>query len=136
MKAAALSGHAGAQVAVCGMDAVGARLAIWWDGNQTFFEGVVCWFDPVSTEHCLAYDDGELGLHKLWQHDERVRVLNEPKQWPQEADDARARLRAGHAKLQERKAQQKEASGTHYPLQFKTGVLAMCFQLCHANEVL
>ncbi len=99
MKAAALSGHAGAQVAVCGLEAVGARIALWWDGNQTFFNGTVCWWDPVTTEHTIAYEDGELGLHRLWQHDERIQILSAPQEWPAAAQDARARLRAAHEKL-------------------------------------
>lgn len=99
MKAAALSGHAGAQVALCGPRATGARVAVWWDGNQTFYEGVVCSFDPITTEHAVAYDDGELGLHRLWQHDERIRVLNEPVAWPAAAAGAMERLQAAHARL-------------------------------------
>ena len=99
MKAAALSGHAGAQVAVCGVEAVGACVSIWWDGNQTFFDGTICWFDPVSTEHTVAYEDGEVGLHRLWQHDERIQILNAPEEWPVTAVEARSRLRAAHERL-------------------------------------
>ena len=49
--------------------------------------------------HTVAYDDGELGLHRLWQHDERVRILNDPSEWPVAAQGARARLRAAHERL-------------------------------------
>jgi hypothetical protein len=50
MQAAALSGHAGAQVAVLGDGAAGARLAVWWEGNATFFQGTVVLYDPASTQ--------------------------------------------------------------------------------------
>lgn len=66
MKAAALAGHAGAQIAVCQEDALGARVRVWWDGDSTFYPGVVAHYDAVSTEHTVCYDDGEVGMHKLW----------------------------------------------------------------------
>lgn len=66
MKAAALAGHAGAQLAVCQEDALGARVRVWWDGDSTFYPGVVAHYDAVSTEHTVCYDDGEVGMHKLW----------------------------------------------------------------------
>ena len=66
MKAAALAGHAGAQLAVCQEDALGARVRVWWDGDATFYPGVVAHYDAVSTEHTVCYDDGEVGMHKLW----------------------------------------------------------------------
>lgn len=55
MKAAALAGHAGAQVAVQGEAALGARVAVWWDGDQTFFEGTVCFYNAANTEWVLFY---------------------------------------------------------------------------------
>lgn len=33
-----------------GEDAVGARVAVWWDGDQTSYEGFIAHFDAVSTE--------------------------------------------------------------------------------------
>lgn len=50
MKAAALSGHAGAQIAACGEHAIGARVGVWWEGDQKFFNGVITYYDPTSTE--------------------------------------------------------------------------------------
>jgi hypothetical protein len=50
MHAAALSGHAGAQLASCGADAIGARVDIWWDGDQKYFPATVTLYDPISTE--------------------------------------------------------------------------------------
>jgi hypothetical protein len=118
MRAAALAGHAGAQVAICGVGAIGARLSIWWEGDQASYDCVVAEYDAFSTEcvrrgrarapfvpaplrfvpraharlppappsppprHIVAYDDGEVGVHKLWQHDERIRLLTEPREWP------------------------------------------------------
>ena len=32
-----------------GAAAAGARLAVWWDGEQAFFEGVFVAYDAVST---------------------------------------------------------------------------------------
>jgi hypothetical protein len=49
----------------------------------------------------VAYDDGEVALHRLWQHDERVKVLNAPGEWAAEADATRARLRAGEDGLRD-----------------------------------
>lgn len=50
MKAAALAGHAGAQIAVCQEDALGARVRVWWDGDATFYAGVIAHYDAVGTE--------------------------------------------------------------------------------------
>jgi hypothetical protein len=50
MRAAALSGHAGAQVAVNGEGAVGARVSVWWEGDQRFYSGLLALYDPVATE--------------------------------------------------------------------------------------
>lgn len=50
MRAAALSGHAGAQLAAVGELAVGAAVQVWWEGDQTFYQGIVVHYDAVSTE--------------------------------------------------------------------------------------
>ena len=92
MTASALGGHAGAQLSMCGDKAIGARVAVWWDGDQEFFEGTICWYDPVSTEHTVAYDDGEIGMHRLWQHDEHILIMSEVEDWPREAVAVRQRL--------------------------------------------
>lgn len=93
LKAAALSGHAGAQIAACGSGAIGAKIGVWWTGDQKFYEGQVCYFDPMTTEHVVAYDDGEIGMHRLWQHDERIRLLNAPNEWSQHANEARMKMK-------------------------------------------
>lgn len=103
MKAAALSGHAGAQLAVCREDALGARVRVWWDGDATFYSGVVAHYDAVSTEHTVCYDDGEVGMHKLWQHDERINVESGVEEWPREAEAARQKLRTAHDLLRDKK---------------------------------
>lgn len=73
--AAALAGHAGAQLSVCDENAIGARISIYWDGDRAYYEGFVAHYDPYNTEHTVVYDDGELGCYKLWQSNERVTVL-------------------------------------------------------------
>ena len=93
LKAAALSGHAGAQIAACGAGAIGAKVGVWWNGDQKFYEGQVCFFNPTTTEHVVAYDDGEVGVHRLWQHDERIRLLNAPSEWGQHAHEARLKIK-------------------------------------------
>lgn len=93
MTASALGGHAGAQLAICGENAIGARIAVWWDGDEEYFHGVICWYDPVSTEHTVAYDDGEIGMHRLWQHDEHILICSEIQDWTTEAIAVRDRLK-------------------------------------------
>ena len=93
MTASALGGHAGAQLSMCGEAAIGARVAVWWDGDEEYFEGTICWYDPVSTEHTVAYDDGEIGMHRLWQHDEHILIKSEVCDWNQEAKAVRERLK-------------------------------------------
>lgn len=39
-----------AQLAVCGELGVGARVQVWWDGDATFYSGMVAHYDAVSTE--------------------------------------------------------------------------------------
>ena len=93
MTASALGGHAGAQLAICGENAIGARIGVWWDGDEEYFHGVICWYDPVSTEHTVAYDDGEIGMHRLWQHDEHITICSEIHEWAAEAVAVRERLK-------------------------------------------
>lgn len=93
MTASALGGHAGAQLAICGENAIGARIGVWWDGDEEYFHGVICWYDPVSTEHTVAYDDGEIGMHRLWQHDEHIIICSEIHEWGAEAVAVRERLK-------------------------------------------
>jgi site-specific DNA-cytosine methylase len=93
MTASALGGHAGAQLSMCGEAAIGARVAVWWDGDEEYFEGTICWYDPVSTEHTVAYDDGEIGMHRLWQHDEHIVIKSDVCDWKQDAKAVRERLK-------------------------------------------
>ena len=67
MRAAALSGHAGAQVAVNGEGAVGAAIEVWWSGDQRFYPGMVAKYDHVSQEHAVIYQVSR---------DEAVRALS------------------------------------------------------------
>ena len=60
MTASALGGHAGAQIAICGENAIGARIAVWWEGDEEYFEGVICWYDPVSTEYVFVCQNSSL----------------------------------------------------------------------------
>lgn len=39
-----------AQVGINGEGAVGARVQVWWEGDQTFYSGLLAHYDPVSTE--------------------------------------------------------------------------------------
>ena len=41
---------ASTQVAVNGEGSLGARVAVWWDGDQTYFEGHIAHWDAVATE--------------------------------------------------------------------------------------
>jgi hypothetical protein len=50
MEAAFLAGHAGAQVAACGEEAVGCKVGVWWDGDQEYYYGHVVHYDPIATE--------------------------------------------------------------------------------------
>lgn len=51
MQAAALSGHGGAQLAVCREDALGAKIEVWWDGDKQYYPATVANWDPASTEY-------------------------------------------------------------------------------------
>ncbi|PSC75340.1 methylase [Micractinium conductrix] len=115
MKAAALSGHAGAQVGVNGEGAIGARVQVWWEGDQTFYSGILALYDAVSTEHTVCYDDGEVGMHRLWQHDERIRLSSPVEQWPRDAALARARLAAAQERLRNREQGRRAAAAAPPP---------------------
>lgn len=67
---------------------------------------------PMSpfSRHTVCYDDGEVGMHRLWQHDERIKVLSPVAHWPRDAAIVRERLGAAHAELHSRKRQRREVS--------------------------
>jgi len=63
--AAAAGGHAGAQLAVMGEGAVGARVSVWWPIDGKWFNGVVslaclcvgvmvCWLDGWLVCWCVG----------------------------------------------------------------------------------
>ena len=55
-----------------------------------------------ACRHTVCYDDGEVGMHRLWQHDERIRLASPVEQWPREAALARHRLMVAQEKLRGR----------------------------------
>lgn len=38
------------QIGVNGEGAVGARVEVWWQGDQCFYSGILALYDAVSTE--------------------------------------------------------------------------------------
>lgn len=112
MRASALSGHSGAQLAVCKEMAVGARVKVWWDGDQTFYEGIIAHYDPVATEHTICYLDGEVGMHKLWQHDERIILLSPVNEWKRDVSIARKALHAAQQRVLTAQQQQQRGQST------------------------
>ena len=56
----------------------------------------------------MCYDDGEVGMHRLWQHDERIRVLSPVAHWPRDAALVRERLGSARQELHARKRQRRE----------------------------
>ena len=50
----------------------------------------------------MCYDDGEVGMHRLWQHDERIRLASPVEQWPRDAALARHCLTVAQEKLRGR----------------------------------
>lgn len=57
---------------------------------------------PPPGRHTVCYDDGEVGMHRLWQHDERIRLASPVEQWPRDAALARQRLAAAQERLRSR----------------------------------
>ena len=75
-KDAASRGHVGASLAVHEFDAVGARVEVFWSGNDLFFPATVTAYDIASMAHRVTYDEG--GEHhwlRLWREGEVIRVL-------------------------------------------------------------
>ena len=76
-KAEAAKGHTGARLAVHEFEAIGARVEVFWSGNDTFFPGIITAFDKASLSHRVTYDEG--GEHhwlRLWREGEVIRVLS------------------------------------------------------------
>ena len=73
---AAAKGHVGASLAQRGAEALGARVDIFWSGNDAFFPGTVSGYDAASLAHAVTYDDGDRQWLRLWREGEVVRVLS------------------------------------------------------------
>ena len=63
---AAAKGHVGASLAQRGAEALGARVDIFWSGNDAFFPGTVSGYDAASLAHAVTYDDGDDGGDRQW----------------------------------------------------------------------
>ena len=81
---AAAAGHVGAILAARRHEALGERVAVFWSGNDAFFEGTVTAFDKAAFAHRVTYDDGEAQWLALWRENEVVR-------WAEEKTSAEAR---------------------------------------------
>jgi hypothetical protein len=103
MKASTLSGVAGAQIAILKDMACGAKVDIWWQADKRYYTGVVCGYNPVTTAHTVAYTDGDVGEIVLYAHNERVQLLNSPRDWPGVAREMQGRLQAAREELAEQK---------------------------------
>lgn len=57
---------------------------------------------PLTPRHTVCYDDGEVGMHRLWQHDERIRLASPVEHWPRDATLARHRLQLAQERLRSR----------------------------------
>ncbi|BDA42016.1 probable BsuMI modification methylase subunit YdiP at N-terminal half [Coccomyxa sp. Obi] len=84
--AAAVGGHSGAQVAVAGESAIGARISVWWPLDEDWYTGFVTAFDPIQQRHTICYDDGDVEIVCLWAPNQLVRVVTDPGEWPKQAE--------------------------------------------------
>jgi site-specific DNA-cytosine methylase len=113
LRSAALSGHSGAILAACKEGAVGAKVQVWWNGDDKFYDGIIAHWDPINTEHTVVYDDYEIGTYKLWQHSELIRVVSDPLDWVKDGLEARRVLRLAHQRAtnEKQQKQKKKAAG-------------------------
>jgi len=70
--AAAASGHSGAQIAVHGEAAIGARVEVWWPLDEDWYQGVVTMFDSLTMQHTVSYVDGDVEIISLWAPNQTV----------------------------------------------------------------
>jgi hypothetical protein len=83
----------------------------------------------------VCYDDGEVGMHRLWQHDERIRLASPVEQWPRDAALARHRLQLAQEKLRQsvggRRGTVRPSGASHLCLpQPRPACLPACLCLC------
>jgi len=114
LRSAALSGHSGAILAACKEGAVGAKVQVWWNGDDKFYDGIIAHWDPINTEHTVVYDDYEIGTYKLWQHSELIRAVSDPVDWVKDGLEARRVLRLVHQRAtnEKQQKQKKKTAGT------------------------
>ena len=71
--AAAAAGHSGAQLAILGDAALGAKVEVWWPMDENWYSGTVTAFDELRFQHTVSYQDGDVEFLKLWAPNQLVR---------------------------------------------------------------